>query len=309
MLGVASFLAIRHFGEIEHFVQLVRDAQPSWLVVAFLVQAATYLSAAAVWFFALRRAGVACPLLPLVRLGVAKLFSDQALPSGGMSGNALVIASLNRRGVPTRVCMGVLQLNLVAYHAAYLVAAIVAVALLSAHQAIPHWVGVIAAVFCIFIVGVPVAALWLRRVGRDRQPGFVRRVPGLSRLVDAYSTAPRELLRDRGLVVTTILLHGSIFVLDAATLWVMLRAAGQHATYGAAFASFMLASMVATVGPIPAGIGTFEATCVAILRMAGVPFEPALAATLLLRGFTLWLPMLPGLWIARRELRHDGVPQ
>jgi hypothetical protein len=34
--------------------------------------------------------------------------------------------------------------------------------------------------------------------------------------------------------------------------------------------------------------------------------EPALAATLLLRGFTFWLPMLPGLWLARRELRGRG---
>lgn len=31
-------------------------------------------------------------------------------------------------------------------------------------------------------------------------------------------------------------------------------------------------------------------------------------ATLLLRGFTLWLPMLPGLWLAKRELtqKADG---
>jgi len=34
--------------------------------------------------------------------------------------------------------------------------------------------------------------------------------------------------------------------------------------------------------------------------------EAALTATLLLRGLTFWLPMLPGLWIARRELRPDG---
>jgi uncharacterized membrane protein YbhN (UPF0104 family) len=50
------------------------------------------------------------------------------------------------------------------------------------------------------------------------------------------------------------------------------------------------------------GLGTFEATCVAMLRTLGVPLEAALMATLLLRGFTLWLPMLPGLLLARREL-------
>jgi magnesium-transporting ATPase (P-type) len=50
------------------------------------------------------------------------------------------------------------------------------------------------------------------------------------------------------------------------------------------------------------GLGTFEAACVAMLRTLGVPLEAALTATLLLRGFTLWLPVLPGLLLARREL-------
>jgi len=60
--------------------------------------------------------------------------------------------------------------------------------------------------------------------------------------------------------------------------------------------------MVATFGLVPLGLGTFEATCVAMLRTLGVLLEAALTATLLLRGFTLWLPMLPGLLLARREL-------
>jgi hypothetical protein len=40
-----------------------------------------------------------------------------------------------------------------------------------------------------------------------------------------------------------------------------------------------------------------------MLGLLGVPIEAALAATLLLRGFTVWLPMLPGVWLARRGLR------
>jgi hypothetical protein len=39
-----------------------------------------------------------------------------------------------------------------------------------------------------------------------------------------------------------------------------------------------------------------------LLRVLAVPLEAALAATLLLRGLTLWLPMVPGLWLARREV-------
>jgi uncharacterized membrane protein YbhN (UPF0104 family) len=44
--------------------------------------------------------------------------------------------------------------------------------------------------------------------------------------------------------------------------------------------------VVATVGPIPLGLGVFEGASVAVLHLTGVPVEAALAATLLLRGFT-----------------------
>lgn len=50
-------------------------------------------------------------------------------------------------------------------------------------------------------------------------------------------------------------------------------------------------------------LGTFEASCVAMLHVLQVPLEVALTATLLLRGFTVWLPTLPGLWLAQRALR------
>jgi uncharacterized membrane protein YbhN (UPF0104 family) len=62
--------------------------------------------------------------------------------------------------------------------------------------------------------------------------------------------------------------------------------------------------MVATIGPIPVGLGTFEATSVGMLSLLGVSVEAALAATLLLRALTFWLPMLPGIWLARREIRR-----
>jgi glycosyltransferase 2 family protein len=57
-----------------------------------------------------------------------------------------------------------------------------------------------------------------------------------------------------------------------------------------AFVSFVMASIAATLGPIPLGLGTFEAACVGSLSLLGVAIEEALAATLLLRGLTFWLP-------------------
>ncbi|MFC4702444.1 lysylphosphatidylglycerol synthase transmembrane domain-containing protein [Paraburkholderia caffeinitolerans] len=107
----------------------------------------------------------------------------------------------------------------------------------------------------------------------------------------------------RRLLVRTVALQLTIFLLDASTLWLTLSAVGARAQFWVAFASFAVASMVATIGPVPVGLGTFEAASVGMLQMLGVPIEAALAGTLLLRGFTFWLPMLPGVWLARIELR------
>jgi len=60
--------------------------------------------------------------------------------------------------------------------------------------------------------------------------------------------------------------------------------------------------MVATLAWVSGGLGTFEGTCVAMLHLHGVAIEAALAAPLLARGFPFWLPMAPGLAIARHEM-------
>jgi glycosyltransferase 2 family protein len=45
---------------------------------------------------------------------------------------------------------------------------------------------------------------------------------------------------------------------------------------------------------------------VSLLTLAGTGLEAAFAATILLRGLSFWAPMLPGLWLARREIRLAG---
>jgi uncharacterized membrane protein YbhN (UPF0104 family) len=99
-------------------------------------------------------------------------------------------------------------------------------------------------------------------------------------------------------------LQAAIFALDAGTLWAALHAVGLDSSFWIALPSLVLASIVTTLGPVPLGLGTFEATAVGTLAALGTPLQAALAATLLLRGFTVWLPMLPGLYLARRRLRH-----
>jgi len=295
-------VTVTHFSEIEHFVQLLKQAEPLWLILALLFQACTYFSVAAVWHQALRFGGLSYPFLSLVPLGVAKLFSDQAMPSAGMSGTAFFVTALSRRGISTDLCMAAMLVSLVAYYAAYLVMAVTSISLLWFYHKLNVWIVSITVVFCLVAVAIPAGTLLLQRSGKKDFPAWLQGIPALRDLLRTFGEAPVELVRNPALIMSAILLHGAIFVLDSATLWVMLLAVGQHVSFWAALPSFMLASIIATLGPIPLGLGTFETTCVAVLGILGIPLEAALTATLLLRGFTLWLPMLPGLWWAKREL-------
>lgn len=306
LLALAALVTVvLHLGEIERFVAIARESRPEWLAVAVLAQLATYVCAAAVWHRTLQSAGVGRPLKSLVPLGVAKLFTDQAVPSGGISGFMLVMHGLQRRGVSAAVAAGALLVGVLSYYTAFLAAVILALAVLMQHRHIGLALLGIVGLFCLVAVAVPAAVLWLRHWGTKRMPAWLDRLPQLKTIVGAVAQAPASLVRSRRLLVETTLAQFAIFLLDALTLWLAFSAIGQPVDFWAAFATFVIASVAATIGIVPLGLGTFEAGSVGMLSLLGVPVEAALTATLLLRGLTFWLPMIPGFWLARRELgRH-----
>ena len=81
VLALVVLVAVK-FSELERFAEIARSAQPIWLLAAFMLQALTYVCAAGVWHATLRRASVRVRFSSIVPLGLAKLFTDQALPTG-----------------------------------------------------------------------------------------------------------------------------------------------------------------------------------------------------------------------------------
>jgi len=300
ILLLAGVIAtVTHLGEIKHFAKLAHEAEPKWLLVGLLLQFGTYVCTAAVWKRALHYVNIRQSFLSLVPLAFAKLFADQAMPSSGASGISFFIAALKRRGVPTELCMAMMLVSLVAYYVAYLTVALASLALLWFYHAIHIWILLLVVLFCLVAVAIPAGALLLQHA----IPKLLTRLPNVRNLLQGFTHAPKLLLRNRPLVATSILLYVAIFLLDAATLWIMLLAMGQNVSFLVALPSFVVSSITAMLSPIPLGLGIFEASSTGMLSALGVPVEAAITSTLLLRGFTLWLPMLPGLWLARKELR------
>ncbi|HEY7056842.1 MAG TPA: lysylphosphatidylglycerol synthase transmembrane domain-containing protein [Vicinamibacterales bacterium] len=300
ILGAVIGLIV-HFSELHALAMVVRHMRRVWLFGAVALQGLTYVCAAAVWQLALTHEGFSFRVRTLVPMALAMLFANQAFPSAGLAGSAVVMRSLRRREVPPHVVMGALLVGLITMYAAYLLALVMGLAILGA-QVERGRLLIVLALFALAAAGIPTAISWYRHSLPARARTAIARVPGIGALLDAMAAAPGGLLKDRRLLLSAAGIQFLEILLDAATLFVVVVAIDAPIPPSVVFACFAVASAAARVVPVPLGLGSFEGALTGILHLAGVPLEAALTATLLLRGLTLWLPMLPGLWCARHEL-------
>jgi len=294
---------VLRFGDLAVFVETMLKAEPLWLVVAACCQLGTYACAAAVLFRILRRSGTSLPFGSLFGLAFVELFANQAVPIGGLSGNLMVMRGLIRRGIAAPIAVAALLVAGLSYYAAYLLLAVVAFALLWLRGDLDAvWQSLFFA-FALVIAAVGVAILVVFVTRGELLPARLRRWQPVARLAAVLDQVRLDMLRDVRLGAEAVGLHVLVFLLDAATLWCAGRSVGLDVDAVGAFVSFLLASVVATLSLIPLGLGTFEGASTGLLHLMGGGLEASLAATLILRGFTLWLPMLPGLLMMRREAR------
>jgi len=300
LLGLV--VVVSQLGEEERFAALARQANPAWLLLAVAFQSLTYVCAARVWQRVLARHDWPLQLRGLVPLGLAKLFMDQVVPSAGLSGTLLVVRALRRRGVPEGTSAAAVLTGLMAFYLAYSVAVAGALIVLWSRGESSRLVLTVATTFILLAGAILGAVSWLARRQPGRVPAWLARIPLIKGLLGALRGAPGGILRDRRVLLEAVVLQLGIFLLDAATLGACLSAIGAGVGPGPLFASFVTASVVATVTLVPSGVGTFDATCVAMLHLFAVPVRSGLGGVLLFRGFSLLLPLLPGLWLARKEM-------
>lgn len=306
LILVALILIVLRLGELRNFLRLIEQARPQWLVTAALFQFLTYVSVASAWRATLVKTGHPVPLLSLVPIGLGKLFTDQAIPSAGMSGNILVARSLSRRGVPAHLVLATLFISIIGYYIAYLTMVLVTLSILVAYYQVHAALLSAFSMLAVLAIGVPTFIVWLKRHSSQPLPRPLQRLPFSQFMMRIVREVPSGTLRDPVLLLKNTFFEAGVFLLDVVTLWVILLSIGEPVTILVPFVCFIAASVAGTVSPFPVGLGTFEAVAVATLGMLGVQIEVALTSILLLRGFTFWLPMLPGLIIAQREIGNRG---
>jgi uncharacterized protein (TIRG00374 family) len=304
LLAAAVVFAAFHWGDVRQFANLIAHAEPLWLLAAFVAQLLTYIALAAEWLVVLRACDCKTSFAKLLPLTLTKHFADQMVPTAGMSGNVVVVDRLHTLGASRRVAVAAVILTIISYYVSYAIVAIAALFLLWLISEDSWAMAGLITVFLVVAGGIPTLALWLQKKGQRAAPKWLRSVGPIRELFDMIGEAPAKLVRSGELITELSILNGITFALDGLTMQFCLFALGVHVPFAAAFVAFIMASIVVTLGPIPMGLGSFEAVSIGTLRLAGISFEAALSATLLFRGFTLWLPLIPGMIAARRDLKR-----
>ncbi|HTW13332.1 MAG TPA: lysylphosphatidylglycerol synthase transmembrane domain-containing protein [Solirubrobacteraceae bacterium] len=99
-------------------------------------------------------------------------------------------------------------------------------------------------------------------------------------------------------------------LLDMAALWAACRATGHPLGAPALIVAYCI-GYLATLIPMPAGIGVLDSGLSGSLVLYGVAGPAAVSATLVYHAVSIWVPALGGLiaWLPTRSLRAQPLPQ
>lgn len=310
LLVAAVVIAARGFGDEARFTALLRDARPAWLLLLIAFQLATYVLLAEAWTLAIRRAGGSPPRAGvLVRVALAELFTDQALPSAGVAGTVLVLNSLRRRGVPAPAAGTAVVASLIGLYVAQLLAVVASIVVLFARHRLNHFSVVVSVIALLVALAVPSICVAIVAGALPRLPNRLQRLHLVRALRETIEQAPRDIVFEPRIVLSVSALRLGILLLDGATIAIGGVALGKAIPLDEAIAAFSLASVAGSVSFLPGALGSFELLATGLLVLCGMPLELSVSSVLLMRGFSFWLPMIPGVWFARSELRRDGEHQ
>ena len=300
-LAVAVYFLAPQFADLPRSVTALGGADPWWAGAVLLASAATYLGAA------LGLAGGTPGRVPVgeaASVAVASSFVATFSPPGvGQVG--LNIRYLQKRGFVTPVAVSssaaketaVLAVHLLLLSTFAVVAGSTGALTSELHKLPP--LGVVLAILAgvLVLAGIALAIPAVRRQLRTWL------LPALRSSVDAMRVVVSSPVK-----LVTLLLGVSLLPLGYAfALYFSVRAMGVDSTTFVAVALVSLtAGAVATAAPTPGGVGVVEAVLLASLTGIGVPSGPALAAVLLYRVATFWLPILPG-FLSFRVLTRRSV--
>jgi len=298
-------LAVIKRGELVDLWRELKVLKATTVLLALACQLGKFLAVALTFHLLLRVLNHRIPIPYLFASGLAMVFFNQAVPSMGTSGNAYMYTALQRRGVSGGSAIIVTILNVLTYYIAFFLLALGAMIYLGLAHALHggHVVGIV--VFFGMMISLFV---WIRfrTQSKDR---LDRTIHDINRIVERLSrgTVPEAIpdhfaddffegraliIRSKKRFILPVITQFAMFLADSATLYVIFRGFGSPAVlYRYVVAGYVVGIILYTFAFVPGALGVYEAGMTGMFIALGIPPAKALAATILFRGFSFWLPI------------------
>ena len=299
-LLVIEYLVIPKFVAASHAVALITHSDVVFLVVAFVLEAASLFA------YALLTRVLLPPDAPgvgtLFRVDLATTAIAHVVPGGsaasatlgyrlftklGIDGSAAGFA-MATKGLGSAVLLNVLlwaslvvSIPFAGVHPIYVTVAVVGMLAILA----------IAALVFAFTRGEEGAIHVVQAIGR--------RVPRVSEaqvesVVRHIGDSLRDLWANRDQLRHAIVWATLNWLLDAACLWAFLAAFHRYVNPVELFAAYGIGNVLAVIPVTPGGLGVVEATTILLLKSFGVSYPIALEAVIGWRLLNFWLPIPVG---------------
>ena len=298
---IVVYFLILNIPGLRNAVDQLSEVKPGLLVLGLVLELLALFCYSLMTRAALGPVGHHMTALHLFRIQLSTRALSSLVPGGSAAGSALGYRMMVASGVPgpdagfalaTAGLASAVVLNFILW-----AGLIVSIPLRGVNQVYGT-----AAIAGIILMGIAVAIIFGLIEGQERSEKILRSVARRLRLnEDRAGEAVRhiggrmqELAADRALLRRLVFWASANWLIDAAALWVFLRAFGGSVPLDGLIVAFGLANVLAAIPITPGGLGIVEGTYVPVLVGFGLPRATAVVGVVSYRIAQYWLPILIG---------------
>ena len=298
---VVVYFLILNIPGLRNAVDQLSDVKPGLLVLGLLLELVALFCYSVMTRAALGPVGHHMSALHLFRIQLSTRALSSLVPGGSAAGSALGYRLMVASGVPgpdagfalaTAGLASAVVLNFILW-----AGLIVSIPLRGVNPVYGS-----AAIAGIILMGIAVAIIFGLIEGQERSEKILRSAARRLHLnEDRAGEAVRhvggrmqELAADRALLRRLVLWASANWLIDAAALWVFLRAFGGSVPPDGLIVAFGLANVLAAIPLTPGGLGIVEGTYVPVLVGFGLRRATAVVGVVSYRIAQYWLPILIG---------------
>ena len=318
-LVLITVFAIVQFGELQNFMDIIKNINIFLLLIVFVFRYLAYFFNAKYFQAYLKNFNHLIPLKAIYKDVITMNFANTVFPSGGISGIALLRGQFRKHKVSAHTTT-VAQAFWVGFTAvSYIVYLLLALLMLFLSQKIEMVSFRLIMIMLVFVLigSIIVVGLLLNRRIAEKVTYYLTRPTNwvlkkfkrnslekeqLHELNSKFYETLYEFKNNWRMLLKPFLWCFVSMGFDLLSLYMVFIAFGVYPNPGVIIAAYLIALGLSVLSVFTSGIGVFEIGMVSILVGLGLSFDLSFSASIVFRIIALWLFLPVGLYFYKRTM-------